>query len=221
MTTMSRCRQTASALALALLVTLPADAATYTIDSAESELAVRTFRSGLASAFAHDHVARAARFSGSIEYDTDSPGAASVEVTAEAASVLVDEPELRERYAVGKPVSEKDRAKIQETMEGSKQLDVQSFSEISFRSTRVQAGAEGGLQVTGDFTLHGVTRQVRFPVSVELEGETLRATGSFRVLQSDHGIEPFSGGMGTVRNQDEVELIIRLHAKVASATDPD
>lgn len=199
--------------AAALIVASAADAATYTVLPQQSELVVRTFKAGIASALAHDHVARATRFSGTVDYDPRSPTAAAVEVTVDAASVVVDEPALRQRHGLDKEVSEKSRAKIQKTMEGSEQLDVERYSEIAFRSTRVAAGTDGGLEVTGDFTLHGVTRQVTLPVTIALDGATLRAQASFRFLQSDFGIEPFSGGLGTVRNQDEVELTVRLEAR--------
>ncbi|MGH9381273.1 MAG: YceI family protein [Thermoanaerobaculia bacterium] len=207
-----------SALAVVVLAApgSAAQAASYAIVPERSELVVRTFKAGIASALAHDHVARATRFSGTVEYDPASPATASVEVAVEAASVVIDEPELRQRYEVGKAVSEKDRAKIQETMEGPEQLDVTRFADIAFRSTRVRPAADGGLEIVGDFTLHGVTRKVRLPARVELDGTTLRAHGSFRFLQSDYGIEPFSGGLGTVRNQDEVELTIRLEARATT-----
>lgn len=203
---------TVAAAAAALIVGSAAGAATYNVRPQQSELVVRTFKGGIASALAHDHVARATRLSGTVEYDPQSPTTATVEVTVEAASVVVDEPALRQRHGLDKEVSDKSRAKIQQTMESPEQLDVERFSEIAFRSTRVTAGTDGGLEVTGDFTLHGVTRQVTVPVTVEIDGATLRAEGSFRFLQSDYGIEPFSGGLGTVRNQDEVELTVRLEA---------
>lgn len=201
-----------AAATLALALPHSADAATFTVDPQGSELVVRTFKAGIASALAHDHVARASRFSGTVEYDPKAPGEAAVEITADAMSVVVDESELRRRYGLDEPVSEKSRAKIQQTMESPEQLDVERFSEIAFRSTGVTAAANGGLEVTGDFTLHGITRRVTLSVTVELDGATLRAEGSFRFLQSDYAIEPFSGGLGTVRNQDEIELIVRLEA---------
>lgn len=206
-------RRSAIAAAVVLIVGSAAGAATYTVRPQQSELLVRTFKAGVASALAHDHVARATRFTGTVEYDPRSPTTATVEVTVEAASVIVDEPALRQRHGLDKEVSEKSRAKIQQTMESPEQLDVERFPEIAFRSTRVTAGTDGGLEVTGDFTLHGVTRRVTIPITVALDGETLRAEGSFRFLQSDYGIEPFSGGLGTVRNQDEVELTVRLEAQ--------
>lgn len=63
----------AAAAALALFLSPAADAATYTVRPQDSELVVRTFKAGIASMMAHDHVARATRFSGTIEYDPQSP----------------------------------------------------------------------------------------------------------------------------------------------------
>ena len=49
-------------------------------------------------------------------------------------------------------------------------FDVEKFPKLSFRSTKV-TGSNGDLQVTGDLTLHGVTRKVVF----EVEGPTAPA----------------------------------------------
>ncbi len=43
-------------------------------------------------------------------------------------------------------------------------LDVEKFPAISFKSTRVTKTGDGELSVTGDLTLHGVTRSVVFEV---------------------------------------------------------
>ena len=43
-------------------------------------------------------------------------------------------------------------------------FDVEKFPALSFRSTGVTAKGGGELAVTGDLTIHGVTRQVQFKV---------------------------------------------------------
>jgi len=43
-------------------------------------------------------------------------------------------------------------------------FDVEKFPALSFRSTRVKRAGEDELAVTGDLTVHGVTRQVTFKV---------------------------------------------------------
>jgi polyisoprenoid-binding protein YceI len=43
-------------------------------------------------------------------------------------------------------------------------LDVEKYSTLTFKSTAVQAKGNGELAVTGDLTIHGVTRPVTFEV---------------------------------------------------------
>ena len=43
-------------------------------------------------------------------------------------------------------------------------FDVETFPTLSFKSTRVTPTADGELAVTGDLTIHGVTREVVFAV---------------------------------------------------------
>lgn len=43
-------------------------------------------------------------------------------------------------------------------------FDVEKFPVLSFKSTRVQRKSDGELAVTGDLTVHGVTRSVLFQV---------------------------------------------------------
>ncbi|MGA7286706.1 MAG: YceI family protein [Terriglobales bacterium] len=43
-------------------------------------------------------------------------------------------------------------------------FDVEKFPTLSFKSTRVSSVGEGELDVTGDLTIHGVTRRVVFKV---------------------------------------------------------
>jgi polyisoprenoid-binding protein YceI len=47
-------------------------------------------------------------------------------------------------------------------------FDVEKFPTLSFHSTHVSRNADGELQVAGDLTIHGVTRNVTF----EVEGPT-------------------------------------------------
>lgn len=50
-------------------------------------------------------------------------------------------------------------------------FDVEKFPTLSFKSKRVARAGDGELAVTGDLTIHGVTREVTFDV----EGPTLPA----------------------------------------------
>ena len=43
-------------------------------------------------------------------------------------------------------------------------FDAEKYPTMSFKSTQVKPDGDGGYKVTGDFTLHGVTKQVTFSV---------------------------------------------------------
>jgi len=209
-------RRLLHATLLALLAVLflpppPAHAAGYQVDPAHSTLLLRVWKEGPASVFAHDHVARATRFTGTVSYDPARPEASVVAVEAEAASLVMDEPTYRRRFELP-PIKEVNRREIQKTMRGPEQLEVDRYPKISFRSTRVDSLGNGQLRVTGDLTLHGQTRDVTFPATVEMRGAYLHATATFRFRQSDFGVTPYSFG-NAVANRDEVEMQIELLAK--------
>ena len=204
------------ALLVALLVVtlFPrlAAAAEYLIRPEQSELVVLVFKTGFASAFAHDHVVRATRFSGSISGDPSNPATAAVRVTVPVEALAVDEPELRKKHGLAGGPGDSDRQEIQATMRGDKQLDAAKYPDISFRSVSVEPRTTGDFLLTGDFTLHGTTRRITVPVSGRLSDGSLRATGSFEFNQSDFGITPISLFLGAVRNQDRVRIVFDLIA---------
>ena len=189
-----------------------ADAAEYLIRPEQSELAVLVFKTGFASALAHDHIVRATRFSGAIRGAPGDPAAAVVRVAVAADMLAADEPEMRKKHGLAATLSDSDRREIQSTMLGETQLHVAAYPDITFRSVAVELRGSGELLVTGDFTLHGTTRRIRVSVRVQFSGDTVRATGAFDVNQSDFGITPVSLFFGAVRNRDRVRVVFDLVA---------
>ena len=84
---------------------------------------------------------RFARWSGAIELDPQDLSRSSVEVKIDAASI---DTQVADRDA---------------HLRSPDFLDVAKYPELTFRSRRVEKGGSG-LRVTGDLTLHGVTREV-------------------------------------------------------------
>jgi polyisoprenoid-binding protein YceI len=192
----------------------PLRGAEFQIDPQASTLVVKVYRSGIARAMGHDHVVRATRFEGNVRFAPQSLEDFHVALTVDATALVADEPEMRERFgARGSPLSERERREIQEAMEGPDQLDVARYPEIRFESTAVEPLSGERYQVSGRFTLHGTTRAVRFPVTVERRGGSLRATGSFDFEQRDFGIEPFRFALGAVSNRNTVTLHFDLVAR--------
>lgn len=186
----------------------------YTIDHARSELVVRVFRAGLASALAHDHVVRAARWQGTLDVNRD-PVALAADLRVQVDALVVDEPEARARYGLDGVLSDDDRASVRETMLGPEQLDAAQYPEIRFRAAELDRAGDG-FRLAGELTLHGKTQRIVLPIAVTDDGGTLTARGTIRVAQSDFGIEPYRALLGAVRNQDEVELVVTVVATPAS-----
>lgn len=187
-----------------------AGAAPYRIDREQSELVVRVFKAGAASALAHDHVVRAAVWQGTLDVIRD-PVALAAEIRVDAQALEVDEPEVRARYGLEGTLSADDRSKVRTTMLAADQLDATNHPEIRFRVAEIdRAGA--GFSLAGELTLRGKSRRLALPLAVTEQGEQLTARGTVRFRQSDFGIEPYRAFLGAVRTQDEVELVVTIVA---------
>jgi polyisoprenoid-binding protein YceI len=157
------------------------------IDSEKSVMTVHVLKSGVFSAFGHEH-----QISAPIQQGKFSESDSSVELTVDARKMRVED----------KDVSEKDRAEIQETMFGPKVLDTAQFPEIQFRSTAVESTGEGKFAVKGDLTLHGQTR----PISFEVQARNGRYQGTAELKQKDFGITPITVGGGAVKVKNELRV---------------
>ena len=87
-------------------------------------------------------------------------------------------------------------------------FDTKQFPTIDFQSTKVKA-VDGGYEVTGNFTMHGVTKEITFPF---MGGEEVEKMGAKRVgfatelrlKRSDFNFDPQAiGNIG-----DEAVIII-------------
>ncbi|HSN55673.1 MAG TPA: YceI family protein [Candidatus Sulfomarinibacteraceae bacterium] len=190
----------------------PAAAVEYRVDPETSELVVRLFKGGIASAFAHDHVIEATSFSGSVIWDPARPGEARVRLTVDARELVADRAAQRAEHGLDKKLSDDDRAEIQSTMESDEQLDVQAHPEMSFTSTSVRVAEGGGVEVSGDLRLHGTTHVVTFTSTPRVDNGTFAADAEIPFRQSDYGIEPYRAMLGAIRNKDEARLIVHLVA---------
>ena len=158
---------------------------------APSKITIHVHKSGLFSAFGHDHIVTAPMAQGKL--DTK---ARTVEIVVAAKQMRV----------VDTDVSEKDRAEIQATMLGPGVLNSEKFPEIRFQSSHVEeVGAKEGhrFRVTGSLGLHGATRELTFDVDRNIEGQY---HGKTKLRQTDFGIQPVSVAGGTVKVKDELEV---------------
>ena len=179
-------------------------AARYRIDAADSRFTVRAFAGGFLSAFAHDHTIAIRDFSGHADFTYGTVEPASLEMTIKAASLEITD-----------KVSTSDRQKIEGTMR-DEVLEIAKYPDISFKSTSVSASktGEGQFQarISGELTLHGVTRPVAMTAQLEFGDKTLRARGGFAIKQSNFSIRPVSVAGGTIKVKDELKFTFEIVA---------
>jgi polyisoprenoid-binding protein YceI len=164
------------------------------IDVEKSVLTVRVYKSGLFSAFAHDHEIRAPIQSGRFDEQKH-----TVEFKVRSAELKVLDPK----------VSDNERSQVQHTMLSPKVLDPEKFPEISFHSTSIKPAGEGKWNVEGALSLHGETH----PVKVDVAGDKGIYRGSARLRQTEFGITPVSIGGGSIKVKDEVRIEFEIQGK--------
>jgi polyisoprenoid-binding protein YceI len=192
-----------------LLTAAPAQAAprVYALDPAHSRLTIHVGKAGLFGFAGHEHEVVAGAFRGTATFDPERPAQSSVDLTFDAGTLRVT--------GQGEPPA--DVPQVQAAMVGPTCLDAGRFPAIRFVSTSVAAagaaGPNGGdLALRGELTLHGVTRPLTLRVHLEVTGQTLEATGTTTLKQTDFGITPISKA-GVVKVKDELTLSWRIRGR--------
>ena len=196
--------------ALSLTHAPPAGAAeaTYVVVPAKSSVRVHVGKAGLFSFAGHRHEVEAP-VSGTVTADAANLSASSVDL-AFASALLRVRPE-------GEPTG--DAPKVEVVMHGPEVLDVLRFPEIRFRSKKVvgRAVAPGvyELNLVGELSLHGVTREITVPVKVIIEGEgrSLTATGRTTLRHDQFAMKRVSAGGGTVKVANVIPIDFEIVAE--------
>jgi polyisoprenoid-binding protein YceI len=191
-----RTKSCVQALTLALLLpTLAAaEAAAYKVNAPHSGVTftIRHFVSEVEGRFKD--------FAGTIKYDKDNPANSSVQFTVQTASINTDNAD-RDKH-----------------LSSPDFFDVAKFPTISFTSTGVKAKDAKTLDVTGDFTMKGVTKRITIPVTVQgamktPQGEKAGFRTTFSVNRMDYGVSwnrAVEGGGAMLG--DNVDISVRVEA---------
>ena len=197
-----------SAVAAALLLASPALAADkYVVDNAKTKVYALAYKGGAASAVAHDHVVRAGDVSGSAMWDSANPSTSSISVTVKATSLVPDEDSMRAYVGLPNKLSEGQRNEIQEHIFAKYQLWTDTYNTVTFQSTGV-APVGNQFQVTGNFTLRGVSKPIAVLMTITPDGNALHCTGRFKLNQSDYGYAPYSALLGALKVKDTVDIVL-------------
>ena len=174
------------------------------IDTQATLLTITVRRGGALARLGHDHVVASRTVSGWVAPDL---GQADFQFRLDA--MTVDESALRARAGLETTPSGEAIAGTRHNML-VRVLDAERYTLV-----RVQARLQpGGQAVDAAITLHGVTREVVVPVTLEqaADGRSLRASGAFVLKQSDFGIVPFAVLGGAMAVQDPMELAFAIRA---------
>ena len=137
---------------------------------------------------------------GSVTWDPANPGASSAEATITVANINTNEPD-RDKH-----------------LQSADFLDVEKYPTITFKSTKVEPAGDGEVKLTGDLTIHGVTK----PVVLKVEGPTpagkdpwgntrIGASATTKIKRSDFGLN-FNAVLetGGVLVGDELKLELEV-----------
>lgn len=135
------------------------------------------------------HFGGFAEFAGSVTLPAGEVEGGSVEVTIQAASIFSDDEKLTNH------------------LRSDDFFDVEKIPEASFKSTKI-AKAEEGHTVTGNLTIHGVTKSVSFPAKISADDEKLSVEAVFTINRQDFDLK--YPGMPDNLIRDNVELSLAL-----------
>lgn len=166
-------------------------------DSSLADCFVFTFKEGLLSPVAHDLRLKVTRFS--LEVDAAS---GSISASFDTSSLRVDTP-MKDGVENPAALSAADKEKIAGQIRDDV-LHSAQHPEATFRSHASSARADGGYDIHGDLTLHGVTRRVDAQTQVVAGRQQLELT----LHQPDFGITPYRAMLGTLKIRADV--IVRM-----------
>ena len=175
------------------------DSIVYTLSPA-SRLDVQTGKAGLFGFAGHEHRITARAFTGDVVYHPHAPAQSRVEIVIPTDSLEVLTPP--------------DTAEIRKVTAAMRSdvLDVAHYPEIRFVSRNISV-SNGTAHLVAQVTIRNQTREVPVDAQIDIGSDTLRATSTFTIKQSDFGIKPYRGGPGgTVRVADRVTFDIRIVA---------
>jgi polyisoprenoid-binding protein YceI len=173
---------------LVAAVSARAEEAVYEIDPVHSVVLLKVKHLGLADAYG-----RFNEMSGTLRHNPEDPSKSSIEFEVPAASI---------------DTANEDRDKH---LRGPDFFNATEFPQITFKSTKVTKKSDEEYEVTGDFTVRGVTKPVTFEFEVGgtgkgLQGEERFGGGAeFTVKRSDFGIDYLPEALG-----DDVEVTVSV-----------
>jgi len=178
----------------------------FRVDPRESLVAIEVRRGGSLARLGHDHVVASHEVGGYVAPDE---GGADLYVQLER--LEVDEAALRAEAGFDSQPTESD-------IEGTRAnmlvrvLEADKFPFALVRVSGVDASRrEAAMSVA--ITLHGVTRALQVPATIDADADKISVTGRLSLDQTDFGITPYSVLGGAIAVRNGVDLRFRIRAR--------
>lgn len=179
-----------------------AGSAVYQVDPDASLVAVVVRRAGLAARLGHDHVVASRSLEGYA-----APGLGRADIAFRVDRMSIDEAGLLREAGI-------DTQPSAEAVEGTRRNMLGPVLEAArYPTVTLHAELTPGRQLRAAVTLHGFTRWMTLPGTLEVEAARLDTSGTVRLKQTDFGITPFSVGGGLLAVQDELEVRYHIVAR--------
>ena len=181
----------------------------YRLDDHGSMVRILVFRTGALARLGHNHAVTGRQIRGYAWLPVNGPARADLYLAL--ATLIVDEPQAREAAGFTTGLTQEDRNGTYRNMLAS--LEAGHYPHVLLHVTLPMIGpmtppiADRDTRTADvDLTLHGMTRRLTVPVQIVTAADGFRVTGTFRIRQTDYGIEPFSVFGGALAVRDELEL---------------
>jgi polyisoprenoid-binding protein YceI len=177
----------------------------YLVDTRTSQFTVQAFASGLISAIAHSPKIAIRGWTGEVQMASDKLENAFLKVRVNSSSLeVLDE------------LPDRDRRELHRVMY-NEVLETPQFPEIAYDSTEITTEKlkedTYRLNVSGRLTLHGISNDQDFVAQASVGVDSVRAHGSFTLLQTDYNIRIASIAGGTLKLQDELKFSFYVLAR--------
>ena len=181
----------------------------YKVDSANSIVRIKVLRGGAMAKFGHDHIVASRDIQGYLLLGDDN--SCRADFYAPLNQLIVDDPVLRSDAKLLTTPTEKDIAGTKTNMLIS--LQAQQFPFVQLQSLDC-AGVMDGQPVATNIGLHGIFQEQQLIMAVaQPNSNSFVISGSFAILQTDFGIEPFSVFNGLLKVEDRLEISYQLLAR--------
>jgi len=180
----------------------------YKVDSGNSIVRIKVLRGGAMAKFGHDHIVASRDVQGYLLLSGDN--SCRADFYASLNQLIVDDPALRTQAKLLTTPSKKDIADTKTNMLISLQAEQFPFVQLQTLDCIRVMDAQ---PVTTRIVLHGVSQEQQLAMTVTQPNiNSFAISGSFTILQTDFGIEPFSVFNGLLKVQDRLEISYRLVA---------